>query len=180
MNWIVKNFLRGLVIVVPVAVTIWVIVRAFNAVDRLVEFKYPGIGFVIIVGGTLLVGVLASNFIGRRFVALTHAIFNRAPLVRIIYASIKDLLEAFVGDQKRFDRPVAVSINDGVMTLGFMTQDDLSFLAMPERVAVYLPFSYSMSGTVVVVDASRVTPLAADSASVMALIVSGGVSRVSV
>ena len=136
MNWIVKNFLRGLVIVVPVAVTIWVIVRAFNAVDRLVGFKYPGIGFVVIVGGTLLVGVLASNFIGRRFVALTHAIFNRAPLVRIIYASIKDLLEAFVGDQKRFDRPVAVSINDGVMTLGFMTQDDLSFLAMPERVLV--------------------------------------------
>jgi len=180
MNWIVKNFLRGLVIVVPVAVTIWVIVRAFNAVDRLVGFKYPGIGFVVIVGGTLLVGVLASNFIGRRFVALTHAIFNRAPLVRIIYASIKDLLEAFVGDQKRFDRPVAVSINDGVMTLGFMTQDDLSFLAMPERVAVYLPFSYSMSGTVVIVQSSRVTPLAADSASVMALIVSGGVSRASV
>ena len=180
MNWIVKNFLRGLVIVVPVAVTIWVIVRAFNAVDRLVGFKYPGIGFVVIVGGTLLVGVLASNFIGRRFVALTHAVFNRAPLVRIIYASIKDLLEAFVGDQKRFDRPVAVSINDGVMTLGFMTQDDLSFLAMPERVAVYLPFSYSMSGTVVIVQSSRVTPLAADSASVMALIVSGGVSRASV
>jgi len=180
MNWIVKNFLRGLVIVVPVAVTIWVIVRAFNAVDRLVGFKYPGIGFVVIVGGTLLIGVLASNFIGRRFVALTHAIFNRAPLVRIIYASIKDLLEAFVGDQKRFDRPVAVSINDGVMTLGFMTQDDLSFLAMPERVAVYLPFSYSMSGTVVIVQSSRVTPLAADSASVMALIVSGGVSRASV
>ena len=100
--------------------------------------------------------------------------------MRIIYASIKDLLEAFVGDQKRFDRPVAVSINDGVMTLGFMTQDDLSFLAMPERVAVYLPFSYSMSGTVVIVQSSRVTPLAADSASVMALIVSGGVSRASV
>ena len=180
MNWLVKNFLRGLVIVVPVAVTIWVIVRAFNAVDQLVGFRYPGVGFIVIVGGTLVVGVLASNFIGRRFVALTHAIFTRAPLVRIIYASIRDLLEAFVGDQKRFDRPVAVAINDGVMTLGFLTQDDISFLAMPGRVAVYLPFSYSMSGTVVVVDASRVTPLAADSASVMALIVSGGVSRVSV
>ena|ERR1051325_2031457 len=180
MNWLVKNFLRRLVIVVPVAVTIWVIVRAFNAVDRLVGFKYPGIGFVVIVGGTLLVGVLASNFIGRRFVALTHAIFTRAPLVRIIYASLKDLLEAFVGDKKRFDRPVAVAVTDDVMTLGFMTQDDLSFLSLPGRVAVYLPFSYSMSGTVVVVSSSRVSLLQADSASVMALIVSGGVSRVSV
>jgi len=180
MNWLVKNFLRGLVIIVPVAVTIWVIVRAFNAVDSLVGFKYPGLGFIVIVGGTLLVGVLASNFIGRKFVALTHAIFTRAPLVRIIYASLKDLLEAFVGDKKRFDRPVAVSITDDVMTLGFMTQEDLAFLALPGRVAVYLPFSYSMSGTVVAVSSSRITPLDADSASVMALIVSGGVSRVSV
>ena len=180
MNWIVKNFLRGLVIVVPIAVTVWVIVRAFNAIDTLVGFKYPGLGLLAIVGGILAIGVLASNFVGRRFVALTDAIFERAPLVRIIYGSIKDLLEAFVGDQKRFDRPVAVAINDAVMTLGFMTQDDLSFLALPGRVAVYLPFSYSMSGTVVLVDANRVKSLAADSASVMALIVSGGVSRATV
>src|SRR5205814_5381373 len=113
-NWLVKNFLRGLVIVVPVAVTLWVIVRAFNAVDQLVAFKIPGIGVVIILGGTLLVGVLASNFVGRRFVAWTHVLFTRAPLVRIIYASIRDLLEAFGGDKKRFERPVAVSINHGV------------------------------------------------------------------
>ena len=180
MNWIVKNFLRGLVIVVPMAVTIWVIVRAFNAIDRLVGLRIPGVGFVVIMVGTILVGVLASNFIGRKFVDLTQAVFTRAPLARIVYASIKDLLEAFVGDKKRFDRPVAVVVTDSVMTLGFMTQEDVSFLRLPGRVAVYLPFSYSMSGTVVIVDATRVTPLAADSASVMALVVSGGVSRVSV
>jgi len=177
MNWLVKNFLRGLVIVVPVAVTLWVIVRAFHAVDTLVGFSVPGTGVVVILGGTLLIGVLASNFVGRKFVEWTHAIFARAPLVRLIYASIKDLLEAFVGDKKRFDRPVAVSLADGVMTFGFMTQDDLSFLALPGRVAVYMPFAYSMSGGVVIVDAARVTPLAADSAAIMALIVSGGVSR---
>jgi len=61
-----------------------------------------------------------------------------------------------------------------------MTQDDLSFLALPGRVAVYMPFAYSMSGGVVIVEASRVTPLAADSAAIMALIVSGGVSRAAV
>ena len=180
MNWLLKNFLRGLVIVVPVAVTIWVIVRAFNAIDQLVAFKIPGLGFTVIIIGTILIGVLASNFVGRKFVAFTHAVFARAPLVRIIYASLKDLLEAFVGDKKRFDRPVAVAVNDNIMTLGFMTQDDLSFLALPGRVAVYLPFAYSMSGSVIVVASSRVTLLDTDSASVMALIVSGGVSRVSV
>jgi len=178
MNWFVKNFLRGLVIVVPVAVTVWVIVRAFNAVDRLVQFKFPGIGFFVILGGTILIGALATNFIGRKFLQLTDAVFTRAPIARIIYASIKDLLEAFVGDKKRFDRPVAVALSDDVMTVGFMTQDDLTFLSLPDPVAVYLSFAYSMAGSVVIVPASRVTPLAADSASVMALIVSGGVSRV--
>lgn len=179
MNSLVKYFLRGLVIVVPVAVTVWVIVRAFNAVDQLIGYPVPGVGVVVIVGGTILVGVLASNFIGRKFVALTHAIFTRAPLARIIYASLKDLLEAFVGDKKRFDRPVAVAVSDSVTTLGFMTQDDLTFLTLPGRVAVYLPFAYSMAGSVIIVDAGRVTALEVDSASVMALIVSGGVSRVS-
>jgi uncharacterized membrane protein len=99
--------------------------------------------------------------------------------VRIIYAAIRDLLEAFVGDKKGFDRPVAVSLTESgdLMTLGFVTQDDLTFLSLPGRVAVYLPFSYSVAGSVIVVPASRVRPLPSDSASVMALIVSGGVSR---
>jgi len=180
MNSLIKYFLRGLVIVVPVAVTLWVIVRAFNAVDRLIGYPVPGVGVVVIVGGTILVGVLASNFVGRKFVALTHAVFTRAPLARIIYASIKDLLEAFVGDKKRFDKPVAVALTAAadMRALGFVTQEDLTFLQMPGDVAVYLPFSYSMAGKLVVVPRSRVQRIEADAASIMALVVSGGVSRV--
>jgi uncharacterized membrane protein len=177
MNWLLKNFLRGLVIVVPVVATVWVIVKAFTTIDALLAFRYPGAGVVVIVVGTLLVGVLASNFVGRRVVRLMDALFTRAPIVRLVYASLKDLLEAFVGDKKRFDKPVAVAVTDEVTTLGFVTQDDLAFLAMPGKVAVYFPFSYSMAGVLLVVPASRVTPISAESASVMALIVSGGVSR---
>ena len=88
-------------------------------------------------------------------------------------------LEACVGDKKRFDRPVAVALTEAgdLMTLGFVTQSDLAFLSLPDHVAVYLPFSYSMAGSVIVVPSSRVRPLPVDSASVMALVVSGGVSR---
>ena len=180
MNWIVKNFLRGLVIVVPIAVTIYVVYRAFLAADALLPTRFPGLGIVIVFAGILAIGVLAGNFVGRKLVDWTEVLFTRAPLVRIIYAAIRDLLEAFVGDKKRFDRPVAVSLTESgdLRTLGFVTQSDLSFLSLPGHVAVYLPFSYSMAGSVIVVPASRVQPLPADSASVMALIVSGGVSRV--
>ena len=179
MNWLIKNFLRGLVIVVPIALTVYIVYEVFIRIDRLLPYHMPpGAGFGILIAVIILIGALASNFVVRRFLRLTDAIFTRAPLVRLIYASLKDLLEAFVGDKKRFDKPVIVAITDDVRTLGFVTQDDLGFLSLPGHVAVYMPYSYSMAGCVIVVPASRVTPLQADSASVMAMIVSGGVSRV--
>lgn len=180
MNWLIKNFLRGLVIVVPIAITIYLVVEAFVRIDRLLQLRTPGLGFAVTIVLIVAIGALATNIVGRTLLRLTETIFTRAPIVRIVYAAVKDLLEAFVGDQKRFDKPVAVALtpDGGVKSLGFVTQDDLDFLAMSGRVAVYLPFSYSMAGGVVIVPRERVEPLDADSASVMALIVSGGVSRV--
>jgi uncharacterized membrane protein len=178
MNWIVKNFLRGVIIVVPIALTIYLIYEIFTRIDRLLNLAIPGVGFVLMILLMILVGALASNFFVRKFLELTNAIFTRAPLVRLVYAAIRDLLEAFVGDQKRFNQPVAVSLFDGVRTVGFMTQENLEFLSMPGYVAVYLPFSYSMAGSLVLVPSARVERLAVDSASLMALVISGGVSRV--
>ncbi len=179
MNWLIKNFLRGLVIVVPIALTLYLIYEAFVRIDRLLDLKTPGLGIAVTFGGCVLLGAIASNFVVKKFLQLTETIFRRAPLVRLIYSSLRDLLEAFVGDKKRFDQPVAVSIGAELRTLGFVTQADLGFLGLPGEVAVYVPFSYSVAGSLLVVPAARVTKLDADSASVMALIVSGGVSRVS-
>ena len=180
MKWILKNFLRGIIIVVPIAVTVYILYQAFIRLDQLLVLRWPGLGLLILLAATVLIGALASNFVGRNVLRLTEAVFTRAPIVRIIYAAIKDLLEAFVGDKKRFDKPVAVSLSAAadVRALGFVTQEDLAFLSMPGSVAVYLPFSYSIAGTLVVVSRARVERLDADSASIMALVVSGGVSRV--
>jgi len=179
MNWLIKHFLRGLVIVVPFAVTVYILYVAFVWVDRLLPLRVPGAGFGILIVAIIAVGWLTSNIVGRKFVQLTELLFTRAPLVRLIYAALKDLLEAFVGDRKRFDQPVAVKLSEGVRTLGFITQDDLSFLSLDGQVAVYLPFAYSMAGSMVIVPATNVERLSVDSASVMALVVSGGISRVS-
>lgn len=177
MNWLLKNFLRGLVIVVPIAVTLYLLTQAFVSLDRLLRLPYPGLGVAVILGATVLIGALAGNFVGRRFFALTEKLFTRAPIVRIVYSAIKDLLEAFVGNKRRFDRPVTIQMSEHVRTFGFITRDDLSGLGMPGDVAVYIPFSYTWDGCLVVVARERVTALEADSASIMALVVSGGVSR---
>jgi len=177
MNWLIKNFLRGLVIVLPIALTVYLVWIAFQRIDRLLALPVPGAGLGVIVVVLVAIGAVASNFAVRKVLRLTEIVFARAPLVRIVYASIRDLMEAFVGDKKRFDKPVAVALTDDVMTLGFVTQDDLGFLGLPGRVAVYLPFSYSMAGSLIVVPSARVRQLETDSASIMALVVSGGVSR---
>jgi len=177
MNWLIKNFLRGLVIVVPIALTVYLLVQTFVTLDRIIQLQYPGLGIVVIVLATILIGALAGNFAGRRLFALTETLFTKAPIVRIVYSAIKDLLEAFVGNKRRFDRPVAIAVSEGVKTFGFITRDDLTSLGMPGEVAVYVPFSYTWDGCLLIVARERVTPIEADSASILALVVSGGVSR---
>jgi uncharacterized membrane protein len=136
------------------------------------------LGVAVLVAATVAVGALASNFAGRRLFGLMEALFTRAPIVRIVYAAIKDLLEAFVGNKRRFDRPVAVRVSDEVKMFGFITRDELGGLASPGDVAVYVPFSYTWDGCLLVVPRERVTVLDADSASILSLVVSGGVSKV--
>lgn len=177
MNWIVKNFVRGLLIVVPVGLTVYLVYQAFVAADRIVPLRTPGLGIAVLVAATILVGALASNYVGRKLVQLMEAAFARAPIVRIIYAAIRDLLEAFVGKERRFQSPVTVMLADQVKVFGFITRDDLGALGDPGEVAVYVPFSYTWDGCLLVVPRERVRPLQADSANILALVVSGGVAR---
>ena len=182
MNWLVKNFLRGLVVVVPITLTVYLVYQALVSLDRLLRLPYPrlypGLGLLVFLAATILIGALATNFVGRRVFGLTEKLFTNAPIVRIVYGAIKDLLEAFVGNKRRFDRPVVVTLSEGIRAFGFITRDDLASFGMTTEVAVYLPFSYTWDGCLLVVPRERVQPLEADSASILTLVVSGGVSRV--
>jgi uncharacterized membrane protein len=96
--------------------------------------------------------------------------------VKLIYTSLKDLIDAFVGDKKRFDRPVAVEFPGAGYALGFITREDLALPGFEGTSAVYFPQSYNFAGNVLLVGRERIRPLDADSSLVMTFIVSGGVS----
>jgi uncharacterized membrane protein len=182
MRALVNYFLRGLVVVAPIAFTAYVCVRLVELVDSWLPFTVaPGVGFVLVVAAFVLVGFLASTFLARGLFALVESILTRLPFVRLLYTSTKDLLNAFVGEQRRFDKPVLVTIfpEAGGRAIGFVTQDALEHLGLDGQVAVYFPLSYSVAGHMVLFPAERVEPLVADSAEVMAFIVSGGVTRIS-
>jgi len=178
MNFIVRNFFRGLLIVVPTALTLYILYGLFTRVDRLLNLPWPGAGFAVTLMAITLVGFLGSNIIGRTLFSWAERLFTRAPFIRIVYGSIKDLLEAFVGEKRRFDKPVMVAIPSlgNSKCLGFVTRDTIGLLPLEGHVAVYFPQSYNVAGNLLLMPSALVEPLAIDASQMMAFIVSGGVS----
>ncbi len=178
MTRLLNYFFRGLVFVAPLAVTVYVCWALFERIDGWLGLPIPGAGFIIIVAMITAVGFLASNLITRSMLAMLDGVMNRLPFVRLLYSSTRDLLNAFVGEQRRFDKPVLVTVFPGgtARVFGFLTQESLATLGLAESVTVYIPQSYGFAGNLFVFPASQVQRLEADSALVMAFIISGGVT----
>jgi uncharacterized membrane protein len=178
MKRISQYFLQGLLFLIPLFVTVYVIYWIFIRIDGFLRLPVPGLGFIVTIVFITFIGFVASNFLTQRLVHLVDRLFARLPLVKMIYTSIKDLVNAFVGDKKSFNRPVQVIIDreSNLRVLGFTTRDSLDSIGIKESVAVYLPQSYNFAGNLVIVARELVIPLTADPGDVMKLIVSGGVS----
>jgi uncharacterized membrane protein len=178
MSRLLNHFFRGVVLLAPLAITLYVCVRVFTTIDGWLGIPIPGVGFLATVVLITLFGFLASSFLTRRLMSMLEALLNRLPFVRLLYASTRDLLNAFVGEKRRFDKPVLVAPYPGgvARAIGFVTQESLASMGLLEQVTVYLPQSYNFAGSLLIFPTSAVTPLDAESADVMAFIVSGGVT----
>jgi uncharacterized membrane protein len=169
-------FLRGCLVTAPLGLTIYIVWLILGAIDGLLPFPIPGLGLVVTFGLITLIGVFTSNVVGRSTLDLAEGVLGRLPLVKLVYTSIKDLVNAFVGDKRRFDVPVVVTLSEGVRVLGFVTRDGLAGIGMPDYVAVYLPQSYNFAGNLLLVPRTRVDALDLSASEMMTFIVSGGVS----
>ncbi|MCC7385931.1 MAG: DUF502 domain-containing protein [Deltaproteobacteria bacterium] len=178
MKRLVTYFLQGVLLLVPTAATLYVLFAIFRWIDGWLPAPVPGLGALILIAGTTIAGFLASTLFAGTLQNAIDSVFRRLPLARLVYGAVKDLLGAFVGEQKRFDAPVLVDlVPDGALrAVGFVTQPSLDGLGFPGTVAVYFPQSYNFSGLLAVVAKERVHPLALESADAMAFVVSGGVS----
>ena len=177
-NKLLSYFFRGLLLIVPISFTVYLIGVSIQWVDGLVGLNIPGLGLIIILSAITIFGYLGSFFITRPIFETIDKAIRRLPLVNIIFTSLKDLIEAFVGDKKKFDKPVLVQLDDygAVFKIGFITRKDLSKLGIQGMVSVYLPHSYNFSGNQFIVPESRVRPLNIKGSDAMKFIVSGGVS----
>jgi uncharacterized membrane protein len=179
MKRLFRYFINGLLIMAPITLTIYIILALINLLDGILDLGIPGLGILVMVLLLTLVGFIGSSFLVRPFLVLTERVFNRTPIVSIIYSSLKDLFNAFVGDNQKFNRPVLVRMRDNpeICRMGFATQDSLVAINMDDKMAVYFPDSYNFSGELFVVPRENVTFLDLPSSEVMKFIVSGGVSK---
>jgi len=181
MNTLAKSFFKGLLIVVPLVATVYIVYLVVTLVDELVGAPFPGLGLGITILVITIIGLLASNAVGRRFIRILERLIGKLPVVKLVYHSVKDLMGAFVGDKKSFDKPVMVEVipNSGMKMLGFVTCSRFDDPKLRDHVAVYLPQSYNFAGNMMVVPKDRVERIDADGAQFMAFIVSGGVATMS-
>jgi uncharacterized membrane protein len=184
---IIDFFLQGLLYTVPLGLTVFFIYKLFWFIDEMVQqylldimpVKVPGLGLIILFAVISLMGVFGQSILSRPINAVVNKLLGKAPLIKLVYTAIRDFLSAFLSKDKKFNQPVLVKVNhiSNLEKLGFITQDDLSFLNLKGKVAVYFPHSYNFSGEMFIVPAENVTPVDMSPTEAMKFIVSGGVAK---
>ncbi len=194
---LLQYFFQGLVIIAPVGITIYAVLWLFNTVDNILPNiihslfphllginsdgdprRIPGLGFVVVVFIVLLVGKLSSSFFLSKLVDLLDGLLERTPGIKLIYTSVKDFLEAFTGNKKKFNKPVLVNVDaPDVWRIGFITRADATDFELIHHAAVYIPLSYSITGVTYLVPKEKIRFVdQLGSVEAMKFAVSGGVS----
>ncbi|MBT5089743.1 MAG: DUF502 domain-containing protein [Flavobacteriales bacterium] len=181
MKKFINYFLQGLLYIVPISVTLYVVYWVFYKIDGILPFEFPGLGVVVIIALITFIGFAGSVIIASPINSFFQGLLKKAPLLKTIYSSMKDLMRTFVGKKKGFNQAVFIKLyeNSTIERIGFITNEDLSSLGIKGgKILVYLPHSYAFSGQLFVVEKSYITLIDNPSSEIMKLIVSGGVTEI--
>lgn len=188
-----KNFIshlvQGLIVITPTAITVFVIYKVLTTVASFFGLIHhivnPLLDPIIVIAAVVLViyivGRISASFIFTPMYDRFEKDIEKVPLIRIVYSSVKDLMSAFVGSKRKFNKPVLVTIDkvNGIKQIGFVTQQDLTNISIGEEyTAVYMPFSYGFSGKLFIVRKDSIEPLDMKGSEAMKFVVSGGVTHV--
>ena len=102
MKKIINYFLQGLLYIVPIVVTVYVVFWVFKKIDGILPFQFPGLGVIVIVILITLIGFIGTAIISNPINAFFKRLLSKAPLLNTIYSSVKDIMKTFVGEKKGF------------------------------------------------------------------------------
>ena len=183
-----NNLLQGILYVAPISVTVYAVFMVFTFLDKSFAFlvpnqPFPGMGILLGLLLLIIIGYVGSHFLNKRLVYEFDKLIERAPLIKVIYFSVRDLLSTFVDKKKRLGKPVVVRVSKemNLYRVGFITQKSLGELGLdPNFVAVYFPHSYAFSGELYITHKENISEVPPESSAtdVMKFIVSGGVTKI--
>lgn len=190
LRYITNYFFRGILVVFPFVLTLYIIYIFYENTKGIYQwilreasvlyfwhippFLYVLIDIVLIT----FIGIFASHWFTQKAFVFFNRLMNKIPIIRIIYNSLLGLISAFVGGRRSaFQHPVLVKINNtDLERIGFLVQNDLKMLQMQEKVAVFLPNSYGISGNLVIVPIENIKSLPMKGLDAMTFVISGGVT----
>jgi len=166
MTWLRRSFLAGLVVTVPLFITVVTLLWTFRFVDSIAVplsmyafgREVPGLGVLLTTGSILLVGAVATNVLGRRVLQRGEKWLLNVPLFKTVYAPVKQLVAAFSPDSESgFKKVVIVDDQRRGMVIGFLTREfTIDRGAGPEpMIAVYVPTNHLYLGDVAVYPKSQ-------------------------
>lgn len=190
MRSIAKTFVRGLGVLVPVVLTIWLLVWLANGTETLLRVVFlwffpedmylPGLGVVLGIAVVFAAGILVQVFLLRQIFDWSERLIERIPLVKTIYHAISDFLGFFSsGVDDRSSTVVTVDIGNDAHLIGFVTDRSPYFLDAlgSDLVTVYLPMSYMVGGYTLLVPESRVVESTLSVEEAMRYTLTAGIQR---
>lgn len=191
MKSIGKIFLTGILTILPILATIYLVFWLIAAVERFLgkqlllllpdEYYRAGMGFLAALVLIFLTGLLMRAWLFRQFIKTGENLLLRIPLIKVVYKALKDLFGLFSGDQNNEALQV-VSVRlpgTDMRLLGFITRTDFSDMpkgvGAADDIAVYLPMSYQVGGYTVMIPRSQVTPIEMSREEAMRFVITAGI-----
>jgi len=195
-----RTFLSGLVAVLPLAVTVWLIYwlgrlaeSAFGGFARLLlpeGWYVPGFGILLAAIAIFAIGVFMQQVVFSRLVEFAEELLGRIPVIKTVYTAVRDTLDFITRASQRRDlkRVVLVELQDKTHVIGFVTDDEPTDV-LPElikdgdesgsdpMVSVYMPMSYMVGGYTAYLPSSRVKPVDISIEEAMRVALTAGVNR---
>lgn len=170
MKYINQIFFKGLIVVLPITLTFYLLIWASYKIESLFgstlemiigKWLYiPGLGIVVSLVFIFLVGLLVNNYITGRFFSWLTRTLEKVPLIKVIYNPLKDLMALIPGRSSEKDKPQRVVLvpleSMGVEVLGLVTNEELNELPGSNLISVYVPLSYMLGGITVLISKDKV------------------------
>lgn len=185
MKKFVTYFFKGILILVPIVLTIYIVVIVFQLTDSILGryfvalgIKIPGLGLLTTIVLIILVGFLGTQVASGRIFNYIDGLFGKLPLIKIIYNTIKDIMNALLGRKSSFAKVVMIDLpgGDDIKILGFITKEDLEIFGLKDHIAVYILQSMQWAGFTLLVPKSQVQELDVKPDEALKFIVSAGIS----